>query len=128
MWCAIRSWGGSWRLTRGRGLDPNYVKSSNPPPTISTGLLLFARGGFLQALEGEHDQVAEVFARISNDQRHHGIEIITDCEVTTRQFGNWAMASSDGTEGKFGGKGNDLIVDVACPMLRTKFNNFADYV
>lgn len=57
-----------------------------------TGLLLFDGRRFLQALEGEEDQVGAVFERIKGDPRHRAIVLLSNKPVPERQFGKWAMA------------------------------------
>lgn len=93
-----------------------------------TGLLLFDTTDFLQALEGEAAAVAAVFEKICRDPRHHGLSILSDREVTQREFGNWAMAANDEAGAGFGGKVEALISGVSSPAIRNKFENFAAYV
>jgi hypothetical protein len=50
---------------------------------------------FVQALEGDYDQVGDTMNRIAADMRHGEIEIICDCTVQSRMFGAWAMIHSD---------------------------------
>lgn len=57
-----------------------------------TGLLLFDGRRFLQALEGEEDQVGAVYERIKGDKRHRAIVLLSNKPVAERQFGDWAMA------------------------------------
>lgn len=60
-----------------------------------TGLLLYVDGAFMQALEGQADDVAATMARIERDRRHFGITKLLDVSVAERTFGDWAMALSD---------------------------------
>jgi len=56
-----------------------------------TGVLLATETHFLQVLEGEFDEVNELFVRIVRDPRHDKIQLISfDC-VESRLFGGWAM-------------------------------------
>lgn len=93
-----------------------------------TGLLLFDSGQFLQALEGERSDVRVIFERIRADSRHRGISILSDREVARREFGSWTMAANDGQKGSFGGRARAFLDGVSCPLVRAKFENFADYV
>ncbi len=55
------------------------------------GALLYGRGLFLQALEGEHDAVDEVRSRIHRDPRHSNVQTLVDHTVKGRAFQRWAM-------------------------------------
>ena len=63
----------------------------NNPPRGITGMLLYARGSFMQVLEGEESAVAETMARIHADKRHHDIFELSHTPITTREFGSWSM-------------------------------------
>jgi len=38
-----------------------------------TGLLLFSEGNFFQVIEGEKEEITELYQKITNDPRHHNI-------------------------------------------------------
>ena len=57
-----------------------------------TGLLLFDGRRFLQALEGEPDQVGALYERLKTDERHRAAVILSSRTIDARQFGSWAMA------------------------------------
>jgi hypothetical protein len=57
-----------------------------------TGALMFYGGWFAQALEGPEAAVRTLFARISADPRHNGIEVIDEGRAVARVFERWAMA------------------------------------
>jgi hypothetical protein len=57
-----------------------------------TGVLMYADGNILQALEGEADIVHRLFARIEADARHRQIMRLYETPVDRRQFGRWSMA------------------------------------
>lgn len=59
-----------------------------------TGLLLVIRGHFIQALEGQVDEVRTTYARISRDPRHRDLHIITQGPTADRLFGDWSMCAS----------------------------------
>ncbi|WP_461453486.1 BLUF domain-containing protein [Mucilaginibacter sp.] len=67
------------------------VSNQNNPRDNVTGLLLYSEGNFIQLLEGEEQDVKNVFTRISNDQRHKGIAIIASGNIDHRNFPEWAM-------------------------------------
>ncbi len=57
-----------------------------------SGMLVFHDGTFLQALEGEHRAVDEIFASISSDQRHGDIDVLHRGRgIDQRVFGDWSM-------------------------------------
>jgi hypothetical protein len=62
----------------------------NKPQNV-TGLLLYSRGSFMQALEGDAAAVDETMARIRLDPRHRGITVLSQSWVGEREFGTWSM-------------------------------------
>ncbi|AYL96886.1 BLUF domain-containing protein [Mucilaginibacter celer] len=59
-----------------------------------TGLLLYGEGTFMQALEGEKDDLEKIFAAIELDIRHRNIIKLITGKITERVFPNWTMAFS----------------------------------
>lgn len=57
-----------------------------------TGMLLCARGGFMQFLEGPTTALQEVMARIRSDPLHRDIVVLLQAPRQRRLFGEWAMA------------------------------------
>lgn len=62
----------------------------NKPQNI-TGMLLYARGNFLQVLEGEEFEVDKTFQCIEKDPRHHGIIVLERDRIPSRSFEQWNM-------------------------------------
>jgi len=60
-----------------------------------TGCLLYHNSNFLQLLEGEEKEVQRLFEKISNDDRHHDIEIIKEESHKKPLFDCWSMAFHD---------------------------------
>lgn len=56
-----------------------------------TGMLLYREGLFVQALEGEEDDVVSLYERISKDQRHTDVIKIYLKPIRERSFGDWSM-------------------------------------
>lgn len=56
-----------------------------------SGMLLYTPTHFLQVLEGEKATVLRLFERISSDDRHSEVAIISQGEVDERCFGDWGM-------------------------------------
>ena len=57
-----------------------------------TGALLFTEGRFVQALEGERDQVRATYERIRKDPRHSDVDILSSQLAERRRFKEWSMA------------------------------------
>lgn len=56
-----------------------------------TGMLIYRDGNFIQVLEGEEDAVKSLYKLIKDDIRHDGAIIMSEGEVSERQFAKWAM-------------------------------------
>jgi len=56
-----------------------------------TGLLLYSLGNFIQLLEGTESDVRATFQKISLDNRHKGITIVSSGRLAERNFPQWAM-------------------------------------
>jgi hypothetical protein len=57
-----------------------------------TGLLLYHEGQFVQMLEGERRDVAQVMSRVAADNRHHDIlRVIDEHSPFGRVFPGWSM-------------------------------------
>jgi hypothetical protein len=57
-----------------------------------TGALIVAGDAFAQVLEGEEPVVRELYATITEDDRHDGLAVLEEQHVAGRTFGRWAMA------------------------------------
>jgi len=57
-----------------------------------TGLLVYSDGNFMQAIEGGHDEVEQLYNRIADDPRHRDLMVIVDHSVEDRSFPSWRMA------------------------------------
>jgi len=67
------------------------VSQSNNYERYLTGFLAHNDRSFMQALEGDEQEVRELYARIVRDPRHTGIVQIVGEQVTVRAFPDWAM-------------------------------------
>ncbi|NJL94752.1 MAG: BLUF domain-containing protein [Anaerolineae bacterium] len=54
-------------------------------------MLLYQNGYFMQVLEGEEADVDTLYAKISQDPRHHHVLLVTKEPITERSFGEWSM-------------------------------------
>ena len=57
-----------------------------------TGALLFTEGRFVQALEGDRNDVRATYDRIVSDPRHENVEILSSQFSDRRRFKQWSMA------------------------------------
>lgn len=57
-----------------------------------SGCLIYHNNNFVQILEGEKNEVLEVYAKIKNDARHHTVNLLWENEVNDRHFEDWNMA------------------------------------
>ena len=55
-----------------------------------TGALLFAGGYFAQVIQGPTEALERLFARISTDNRHHDVTLLSR-RTTARTFPEWEM-------------------------------------
>ncbi len=57
-----------------------------------TGLLLYGDGNFMQLIEGPAVAVADLYARIKRDPRHHLVITVQQESGLPREFADWSMA------------------------------------
>ena len=63
-----------------------------------SGMLLYASGSFIQALEGEEREVLEVYEAVQADPRNIGNIVLDQRRITDRLFHNWSMGFRDLSE------------------------------
>ncbi len=56
-----------------------------------TGMLLYAKGIFIQVLEGEKADVEEIYAAIEDDERNIGNIVVEKQDINERVFPDWSM-------------------------------------
>jgi len=56
-----------------------------------TGMLVFDRGTFLQAIEGSPQVVQQLFHKIRQDTRHTDIMMLAQEAIQERDFRDWSM-------------------------------------
>jgi len=59
-----------------------------------TGALIYDNRTFLQWLEGSVGSIREVFARISRDERHTDVTLLTVRRLNGRWFPDWSMTAA----------------------------------
>ena len=72
-------------------LEIMEVSARNNEKAGLSGLLLYANGTFMQALEGKAAVVNECMNRIHTDPRHHSLNVLVSSEIPTREFKQWYM-------------------------------------
>ena len=60
-----------------------------------TGVLVHSEGIFLQLLEGGRNAVNAVYNRVTQDERHHDVVLLSYDEVAERRFAGWAMGQAN---------------------------------
>ena len=56
-----------------------------------TGVLLATESHFLQVIEGEFEEINNLFLRIARDAKHDKVQLISFACIESRLFGGWAM-------------------------------------
>ncbi|RIJ41630.1 BLUF domain-containing protein [Pontibacter oryzae] len=67
------------------------ISRTNNSSRDITGLLLYHEGNIIQVLEGEKQQVMNVYYKIERDPRHKGIIKMISGDVSQRFFTGWSM-------------------------------------
>lgn len=57
-----------------------------------SGCLLYYEGEFIQYIEGNQVKVLKLFDKISMDNRHTKVQLISHGLIEKREFKNWSMA------------------------------------
>ncbi|MDN3582889.1 BLUF domain-containing protein [Mucilaginibacter flavus] len=57
-----------------------------------TGMLLYSQGTFIQVLEGEKDNLSQLFKNIELDTRHKNVIKLMTGTINQRNFPDWLMA------------------------------------
>lgn len=69
----------------------NSAHANNPEMGV-TGALLYSGGYFCQVIEGEEENLEELYETIQMDPRHSNVTILTYEECDERIFADWSMA------------------------------------
>lgn len=56
-----------------------------------TGILMFDRQFFLQLIEGDPQQLSDLYARLAMDRRHKRLKILQFDAIEQRTFSDWSM-------------------------------------
>lgn len=56
-----------------------------------TGMLLYINNHFIQIIEGQQDEVNDLYKKILQDSRHYGAKVLSEGKVEGRFFPNWVM-------------------------------------
>lgn len=60
-----------------------------------TGMLLYHNATYLQVLEGDSDDVHQIFNSIKRDTRNNGLVKLAECNIKKRDFPGWSMGFED---------------------------------
>jgi len=66
-----------------------------------TGMLLYLNGKFIQVLEGDQNDVEELYQTISADAHHKRVTLIVEGTSPERIFRNWSMGFKSLSEQEF---------------------------
>lgn len=66
------------------------ARKNNPPRQIG-GVLYCSNNYFFQCLEGEQNEVNQIFQKIMQDPRHRDIQALSVKHIEQRLFSNWSM-------------------------------------
>lgn len=56
-----------------------------------TGALCYARGTFLQCIEGESSRIDPLYQLLLRDERHSELKTLDVRDISNRRFSNWSM-------------------------------------
>ena len=59
-----------------------------------TGLLIQGKHKFLQYLEGPAEEIDDLMGKITADERHNDVLVLSEGDLKTRLFSEWLMAFS----------------------------------
>lgn len=67
----------------------------NNPKRAVTGILMHSDSRFIQYIEGEKDDLTELYELIEKDSRHGGVNLRNREPITERVFPSWEMGYKD---------------------------------
>ena len=79
-----------------------------------TGILLYKKGKFMQALEGEETALRALYSTIRADRRHRQIVTLADLPIAKPRFSEWSMGFENLDEAE-PGLGADRISRLELP-------------
>ncbi len=71
--------------------DLEAIAYSNNLMLNLSGYLYFAKGTFVQYIEGPEENLDALFSRICSDDRHTVVRWISEEDIENRRFPNWSM-------------------------------------
>lgn len=74
------------------------ISRTNNQKLDITGMLLYRNQFFIQALEGEESVVMELYNKISQDERHNNVLIVSKDVIPQRSFTDWSMGFNHVTD------------------------------
>lgn len=67
------------------------VSRENNKSKDITGMLLYRDRFFIQALEGEEEEVMPLYEAIKDDPRHRNVLLVYKNDIKSRTFSSWSM-------------------------------------
>lgn len=67
------------------------VSEQNNAKKGITGFLCYGKGEFWQYIEGAKNEIIALLAKLKGDHRHSEVTVISEGDISTRQFTHWAM-------------------------------------
>jgi hypothetical protein len=75
--------------------DLARVSQRNNAEREISGLLLYSQRFFLQVIEGDYDDIAELYITLEHDDRHRDLQLLTAAPASRRVFPDWSMGVLD---------------------------------
>jgi hypothetical protein len=85
-----------------------------------TGMLLYKDGGFMQAIEGEEDDIEQLLLNIMKDMKHAGLIVLLREPIRERSFSTWSMGFKNLSSEKLEGFSEFLSSTAENDLLQSK--------
>ena len=99
------------------------VSRKNNEKREISGILLYHDGSILQVLEGDEEQVKEVYDIIAKDNRHNGLITMVSGYTTERNFPDWSMGFRKISKGEWSDLTGYIKLDTEIVLSRIKGDN-----
>jgi len=82
-----------------------------------TGLLLYKDGNFMQVIEGNKNDIEQLYNNICRDRRHTGIILLVKEAIEQREFFDWSMGFKNLSSSEVDGFSNFLSTTATDKLL-----------
>jgi acylphosphatase len=93
-----------------------------------TGVLLYFNGNILQVLEGDQEEVDNLYKVISEDPRHAQVIQLYRSPIEQRSFTDWSMGYKTLSEADLDHLGNLITFDRSCSIVKQDNNNLVRHL